>query len=138
MFWRIVRFFASLKLAITLLIALAVLLILSTWTSVDPTNGALRRDFYHAWWFNTLLGLLALNIICVVLVRLPRLKIWDIGFVTTHFGVLTILFGAMLSSNFKIYGYMALKEGGKADFIELEDERQLRISLMLRRMKAQL
>lgn len=85
-------FFCSLKLAITVLILLAVTSIIGTILpqGASPQEnlqhfGATKFkifqafdffDMYHSWWFLALLGLFAINLTCCSIKRLPR--IWKI------------------------------------------------------------
>ena len=85
---QVLDFFASVKLAIVLLIGLAAASVAGT---IIPQNLAPQRyfqaygrelftffsyldffDVYHSWWFNFLLGLLLLNLIVCSIKRLPR------------------------------------------------------------------
>ena len=86
--------FCSLKLAMLLLISLAVLSIIGTvipqgsvpeeyLSHIGPAKVSLYRmlgffDMYHSWWFILLLYALTANLICCSIKRLPR--IWKIVF----------------------------------------------------------
>jgi len=86
-------FFCSLKLALSLLIVLALISIIGTIipqepnvpsqyiASIGPTKLSIYKTLgffhmYHSWWFMSLLGLLTFNIICCSVKRLPR--VWKI------------------------------------------------------------
>jgi hypothetical protein len=119
------RGLGSLKITVTVLVALAAILIAATWTSgYDISIGALRRDFYGSWWFNILLGLLMVNLVACTVVRKPW-RFWQWGFLLTHTGVLTLMVGAGISFNWKIYGDMAIQEGSSASAFEIEGEREI-------------
>jgi hypothetical protein len=119
------RFLASLKLTLMILAALGAILIAATWLSgYDLSVGALRRDLYGSWWFNVLLGLLMVNLIACTVIRKPW-RFWQWGFLVTHSGVLTLMIGAGISFNWKIYGDMEIPEGGTADSFRVEGEREL-------------
>ena len=93
MFKKIYDFFSSVKLAIVLLLTLAVTSIVGTIIEQqqDPekylreygetTYRILKflgfTDVYHSWWYITLLTLLAINIIVCSIKRLP--KIWKVA-----------------------------------------------------------
>jgi hypothetical protein len=125
LFHRVYRFFASLKLTLMILTTLATILFLATWFSgYDISIGALRRDLYGSWWFNVLLGLLMVNLIACTVIRKPW-RFWQWGFLVTHSGVLTLMVGAGISFNWKIYGDMEIPEGGSADWFRVEGEREL-------------
>ncbi|HKR55819.1 MAG TPA: cytochrome c biogenesis protein ResB [Gemmatimonadales bacterium] len=123
--FRAYRFLASLKLTLLILVTLAAILIAATWFSgYDLSVGALRRDLYGSWWFNVLLGLLMANLIACTVIRKPW-RFWQWGFLVTHSGVLTLMIGAGISFNWKIYGDMEIPEGGSADSFRVEGEREL-------------
>lgn len=122
---KVYRFTASLKLTLIILSTLAVILIAATWLSgYDITVGSLRRDLYGSWWFNILLVALMANLVACTVIRKPW-RFWQWGFLVTHSGVLTLLIGAGISFNWKIYGHMTIPEGGTADSFEVEGEREL-------------
>jgi len=88
-FSRLLKFFASLRLTVSLFIILATLSIAGTVIQQNaPINEYLRVyrlttyrilnaldlfDMYHSWWFLTLLGLLSVNLVTCSLKRLPRI-----------------------------------------------------------------
>jgi hypothetical protein len=125
---KVYRFTASLKLTLIILTALAAILISATWLSgYDITVGSLRRDLYGSWWFNVLLGLLMANLIACTVIRNPW-RFWQWGFLVTHSGVLTLMIGAGISFNWKIYGDMEIPEGSSRDSFQIEGERELVLS----------
>ncbi|MBW1708399.1 MAG: cytochrome c biogenesis protein ResB [Deltaproteobacteria bacterium] len=85
---QVIDFFASVKLALTLLIILAIASIAGTFVPQTLSPGeALQRygpqltsffyyldlfDMYHSWWFNILLGFLLLNLIVCSFNRFPK------------------------------------------------------------------
>ncbi len=85
---RVWNFFTSLKLAISIIIILAIASVVGTLIEqnlpIDKyreiyTNGAIRFfealslfDMYHSWWFLLLLVLFTVNLTCCTLDRLPR------------------------------------------------------------------
>jgi hypothetical protein len=122
---KLYRSLASLKLTLAILASLAAILISATWLSgYDISIGALRRDLYGSWWFNILLGLLMVNLIACTVIRKPW-RFWQWGFLVTHSGVLTLMIGAGISFNWKIYGDMEIPEGSSADSFRVEGEREL-------------
>ena len=65
---------------------------------------------FRTWWFNSLLALLAVQIVALLVHRWPwpRAKA---GWVTTHVGVLIVLVGCMISDGFLRDGSLALSPG---------------------------
>src|SRR5688572_18735617 len=111
---RVYRFLASLWLTLIILSVLVAILIYANRRGYDISMGALRRDFYGSWWFNALLGLLMVNLIACTVIRKPW-RFWQWGFLVTHTGVLTLMVGAGISFNWKVYGHMSIPEGGTVD-----------------------
>lgn len=94
--WGIFSFCASLKLAVILIFSLAAVLAIATFVESAYGLRAVHFAIYGTWWF-TLLGLLlAVNIFSAAAIRYPW-KRHQTGFVITHIGLLTLLFGCLLS-----------------------------------------
>lgn len=113
-------FFASLKLAVFLLITLAVTL--ASGTILESLHGAkaAQQVVYHSPWFNGFLGVLGINVAAAALDRLP----WQrrhIGFLLTHAGILLVLLGSWMTHRFAIDGELALAEGEKSSKVTLEE-----------------
>lgn len=104
------RWLGSMPTAVTLIVTLAVILALATrYESLYNTQAA-QRVFYRAWWFQTLLGFLALNLIISALSRWPWKK-HHIGFVLTHVGIITILVGGVAGMWWGVEGQLIIPEG---------------------------
>lgn len=87
------EFSASLKLAVVLIFATAVVLAVATFVESTCGTAGVQWYIYQTPWFLTLLGLLAWNIFCAAAIRYPW-KRHQTGFVITHIGLLTLLAGA--------------------------------------------
>lgn len=98
--WRLVlwpyQFSASLGLAVILIVALAATLAIGTFVEAAYGTPAAQYFVYQTWWFNALMAFLAINIFCAAAIRYPW-KRYQTGFVITHIGLLTLIFGATLS-----------------------------------------
>jgi hypothetical protein len=90
----IYEFCASLKLAVVLIFACAI--VLGWGTFVESWYGLRGVHFgiWQTWWFAALNALLALNIFCAAAIRYPW-KRHQTGFVITHIGLLTMLAGGL-------------------------------------------
>ena len=66
------------------------------------------------------LCLLGLNVICAALSRYPW-KPRQYGFVITHAGIITILFGAFLTQRFGVDGKLPVLEGNQDNEVILND-----------------
>jgi hypothetical protein len=115
------RFLASVKLAVALLVLLVIVLAIATFVERSEGPGYVQWYVYHSTWFAGLLGLLAANIVAAAVVRYPW-KPRHIGFLITHAGILVLMLGAMLTQVYKIEGRLDLTEGQTGDRIVLKDQ----------------
>ncbi len=104
------RFLSSLKLAVFLIVVLA--LVLATGTIVESryTAAVAKRYVYGTGWFSIILLFLVLNVMASALSRWPWKK-YHTGFVTTHAGIILILLGSLITQTTGLDGQMALAEG---------------------------
>ena len=118
--YRVFKFFASLKLAVLLLLSL--IIIFSTGTFIESWHGAetARILVYDSFWMAAVLFLLGINVIAAAIDRLPW-KQRHIGFVTTHVGIITLLIGSFITQQWMIDGQMAITEGDTEYRITLEE-----------------
>lgn len=114
-FW----FLASLKLAILVLVGLA--LALTAGTLIESWYDTATAQFwvYRAFWFRSLLGLLAVNIFTVAISRYPW-KPRHIPFLLAHLGILILLFGAWVTDQAGLDGMMRIKEGDSTSTVEVD------------------
>jgi hypothetical protein len=119
----LLRFLGSLKLAVPLIVLLAVVLagatLLDSWKGRD---WALWYVYRHSW-FVLLLAALAVNVLASVVIRFP----WGwrrLGFLVTHVGLLVLMLGAILTFSWGIEGHLVFQEGGTANTISLADRCQ--------------
>ncbi|MEZ6045695.1 MAG: hypothetical protein R3C11_08985 [Planctomycetaceae bacterium] len=87
---------ASLKLAVMLILSLAMVLAYATFVEAHLGTKAVQWYLYHSSWFAGLLALLAINIFCAASIRYPW-KRHQTGFVITHIGMLVLLAGSAIS-----------------------------------------
>jgi hypothetical protein len=120
------KFLASLKLAVICLLSVAG--VLATATVLESIYGtrAAHVMVYGTVWFYLLLTLLATNVFCAALSRWPWKK-RQYGFVITHAGILTILFGSFLTMRFGVDGNLPVYEGGEDSQVILSN---LKLSVM--------
>jgi len=105
----VIRFLASLRLAVTTLTALIVVLAWATFIEQAYGSAASRFGVYRTGWFAGLGGLLGLNVFFAAAVRFPW-KRYQTGFVITHTGILVLLAGSMLSALYGIDAQMRIYE----------------------------
>lgn len=107
------EFCASLKLAVILIFSAAIVLGWATFVERWYGLSGVQYGIYGTWWFALLNGLLALNIFCAAAIRFPWQR-YQTGFVITHLGLLTLLFGCLLSRQYGIDAQMPVFENKTA------------------------
>ncbi len=112
------RLLASLWFAAVILVLLLVALACATVYESMYTSERALHDFYRAWWFTTLLVLLAINVAAAMVVRFPFSR-RQIGFVLTHVGILATLGGALVTKYVGLDGQLAVVEGQSVDSFTL-------------------
>jgi cytochrome c biogenesis protein ResB len=106
-FQRLVKALSSVKLAVSLLVLIAVVMIVAT---LLKNQAHARRYIYHSWWFVSLLGLFCLNLIFCTVGRWS-LRLRRLGTTVTHVGVLVMVAGAVISSIWAQRGFLPLPIG---------------------------
>ena len=111
-----IRFFASLKIAVGLMVLL--LVSMAAGTIIESMRGTelANRAIYGAWWFQTLLAVLGLNVACSLVAHWPWGR-FRIGYAVTHASVLIILVGALATALFRVEGRLELWEGEESSMI---------------------
>jgi len=112
------RLIGSLKIAVVLLIAIAAVLAWGTIYEVRYGTAAVQQFVYTSWWFQGLLGFLALNLAVAALQRWP----WQrrhAPFVLAHIGIILILIGGIIGGRYGIDGQLIIPEGQSADTLVL-------------------
>lgn len=104
------RFMSSVRMAVPLMVVLGVVVAIGTVYESLYSAQVASILIYRATWFQALLGLLWLNILCAALSRIPY-KIHHTGFVITHIGLLTLLIGAQITASYGIDGQLRVPEG---------------------------
>lgn len=150
---KVWRFLCSIKLALILLAFIAIASIIGTLIPQDLSGEEhLQKygktlynlfavfnffDIYHSFWFILLLCLLGINLsICSV----ESLKITRStpGLFITHFSLVIILLGALISTLLSQKGFMGLSEGEVKDIFFIGDKQQkLNFKLFLERFVIQ-
>jgi hypothetical protein len=117
------EFSASLKLAVVLIFSSAIVLALATFVEKYYGTSGVQFGMYGTWWFTWLNALLAWNIFAAAAIRYPW-KRYQTGFVITHVGLLTLLFGCLMSRRGGIDAQMPLFEGATGH-LAYEDSQHL-------------
>ncbi len=114
------KFFASLKLAVFLLVVLGIAFGTGTFIESSYGTDVAQVLVYRTPWLGLLLILLALNLLASALDRMPWKK-KHIGFLTTHLGIILILGGSLISQAFGIEGQLQIQEGKTESRMTLAD-----------------
>lgn len=123
---KFLKFTASLKLAVIVIIGLA---IVSAWGTITEARYGdamvAQKLVYTSIWMYAVLGLLCVNLIGVMIDRWPW-KQHHMGFVLAHIGILTLLFGSWLTQKFGVDGSMIFEIGETTRFVQ-SHERDLSV-----------
>ncbi len=117
--YHVYLWLTSIKLTVVLLAIILVTLIWGTVYEANRGTKAAQFLFYNSRWFDALLIFFALNLTCCTIRRFKR-RLSQIGFITTHIGVMTILIGGLMSRNMKIEGQLIIPEGEARSYILLD------------------
>jgi len=122
----LLRFFASVKLAMVLLAVLIVATIAGTLYESSFDARVARAYIYNAWWFNIWLLLLCANLIFSAFSRMPW-KRHHTGFLLTHLGIIVLLAGALIGRLYGVEGSMTLFKGDPPNNLLTVDEHVLQV-----------
>jgi len=118
---------ASLKLAVVLIVVLAGVLAWATFLEAAKGREFAQWYVYGGQWFIALLALLGINILAATLIRFPW-RSSQVGFVTTHAGLLVLLLGSIQTFVSGIEGQLAFVEGEAAERILMAGRSQLKVA----------
>lgn len=105
---RILKTLASLRLAVFVLIALAVTTAWGTIVEAQYNDaGAAQKIVYKSIWMYAVMGLLAVNLIAVMVDRWPW-KARHTAFVLAHIGILILMAGSWITQVFGVDGSLSL------------------------------
>ncbi len=108
----------SLALAVLLLLAIAGVLAWGTLYEARFGTAAVQQAVYRSWWFEALLGFLAVNLAAAALQRYPW-KLRHLPFLLAHLGIISILVGGIIGGRFGIEGQLIIPEGEAEHVLQL-------------------
>lgn len=120
-FKKIIRFFSSLKLAVVILTALAIVSAIGTIIESRYNTDTAKAWIYDSIYMWSILALLAIVLIAVMISRWPW-KYRHIGFLLAHTGIITLLFGAYITSEFGIDGTIRFEIGETNRYLFLKED----------------
>ena len=106
--WRVIHWLGSLQLALILLATIAIACAIATFAESNFNTKIAQTYIYKAPWFQIWLAVLCVNLFAVTLTRWPWQK-RHIGFVVTHYGIITLLCGAMVGMQTGFEGNVTLR-----------------------------
>ena len=107
---RVVKLLGSIRIAVPLLITIAIVLAWGTVYESRYGTAAVQRFIYTAWWFQALLGFLALNLAIAAAERYPW-KRPHLPFLLAHLGIISILLGGILGGRSGSTGSSSSRRG---------------------------
>ena len=135
LFDAVFRFLSSLKLAVMLLLSLAVVLAYGTFYESAHGAQAVALDIYQSKWFALLMAMLGVNILCAALIRFPW-KRRQTGFVITHSGLIILLIGSFMSIKMTDEGEVYINEGKSSHTYVRENYPVVRVDTLDQNMRA--
>lgn len=120
--FRIFDFFASLELAVFLILATAAALAAGTIYESKYSAAIASREVYRALWMQILLWAFMLNLAAAALSRLPWRRP-HIGFVITHIGIITLLLGSWVTQRAGVDGNLVLAPGEQGRSARIDENR---------------
>jgi hypothetical protein len=117
---KIIKVLASLKLAVFVIAALAVLSSIGTFVEARYDLTAARKLVYMTPWMFAVLGLLAINLTAVMVDRWPWRR-RHVSFILAHIGILLVLLGSVFTMKWGIDGTMRFGIGESSKFVTLPD-----------------
>ncbi|HAR44231.1 MAG TPA: hypothetical protein DCS07_16625 [Bdellovibrionales bacterium] len=117
---RFFQFIASVKMAVPLMVALA--LIVAVGTVIESRYNAQVAGLlvYRSGWFEWLLILLGVNVLASALIRFPYQQ-KHLGFVITHLGLVVLLIGAVMTSELGLDGSLRVVEGQQNHIVAVSE-----------------
>ncbi len=124
LFEKIFKFLASLKLAVIIVVSLGVI---SAWGTIVESRYDMitaQKLVYHSWYMYSVLFLLIVNLIAVMVDRLPWQK-KHIGFILAHVGIIILLVGSYVTRVVGIDGTLVFDIGESQRYISLIDQNEV-------------
>jgi hypothetical protein len=117
---KIYLFLGSLKLAVLVILGLAVISGWGTIMEAQYNTETAQKLVYHSWWMVGLMIFLCANLIISALHRWPWKK-RHVGFVVAHVGILVLLGGSYVTKKHGIDGSLAFGIGETNRYVQIND-----------------
>ncbi|MBX3022424.1 MAG: cytochrome c biogenesis protein ResB [Bdellovibrionales bacterium] len=118
---KIIKFFASIKLAAFTILAIGVVSAVGTITEAKYNDADMANKLvYHSPWMYAVLGLLIIQLVAVMIDRWPW-KQHHAGFVLAHIGIIILLIGSWVTQRYGIDGSIAFGIGEARNMVLVKD-----------------
>lgn len=107
---KFVRFFSSLKIAVVVIIVLGIITAYGTIMEARYNTMTAQKLVYHSWYMYGIQGFLCFILMMVMIDRWPWKK-HQVGFVMAHVGLITLLYGSMMTKLWGIDGTLSFGIG---------------------------
>ncbi len=114
-------FFASIKLAVFVILSLAVISAVGTIYEARYDAEYAQKLIYHSPYMYATLGLLCINLIAVMVDRWPW-KLRHTGFILAHIGIIITLIGSWVTRYYGIDGSMRFEVGQTNRFVSVPEQ----------------
>ncbi|MBL7555678.1 MAG: cytochrome c biogenesis protein ResB [Bdellovibrionaceae bacterium] len=118
MYKKVLKFLASIKLAVIVIIGIATLTAIGTFVESKYDAATAKKLVYDSIYMNIVMGVFAVNLIAVMVDRWPW-KLRHISFIFAHVGILCIMAGQLITNQFGIDGSMRVGIGDENRFVSL-------------------
>jgi len=120
---KVIRFLGSIRLAVPLLAAIAIILIGATFYESNVGSATVQREIYKSAWFGGLMFLLAVNLGISTLSRYPWRGPRKVGFAITHWGLIIIIAGSAAVIHLSTEGMLLVRtDSGPGGQIRVEGD----------------
>lgn len=109
---------ASLKLAVFIILAMAVLTSVGTFVEAKYDATAAKKLVYDTWYMYVIMALLVINLIAVMVDRWPW-KRRHVAFVSAHIGIIVLLIGSWITMQYGLDGSMRVGIGESNNLVQL-------------------
>ena len=117
---KIFAFCASLRLAVIVILSLAVISAVGTITEARWDSEVAQALVYHSYWMYAIMITLMVNLIAVMIDRWPW-KQHHAGFVLAHVGIIILLIGSYVTQRQGIDGSMAFQIGEERRQVQVKE-----------------
>ncbi len=117
---KIIKPLASLKLAVVVILMIAVLTAIGTIVESKYDSFAAKKLVYDTFWMYGIMSFLSINLIAVMVDRWPW-KRRHVSFICAHVGIILLLLGAMITFKFGLDGSMRIGVGEENNFVQVNN-----------------